>query len=258
LSGQFVNVFSGGIVTVQSGQLSGQNLDLTSGQSWVAGAGSISSGSLFIASGTPVSVGSLSSGILSGQYLDANVAKWLQSTPLPLVGGGQVQSTDAIRAGVSQGVPNVNSIQLDAGASSNDDVYTGLMITLPTIATPQCRLIVRYVGATRTATVFPPFTIAPPPASIFVVDAHSYGNVYINNDKSGYALSASGLDPIQVESGFNMRQAVALVFAAECGMVSGAGTTLFNIGNMSGQSRIISIVDQSGNRSAPLVLTPLP
>jgi hypothetical protein len=81
-------------------------------------------------------------------------------------------------------------------------------------------------------------------------------NTLQNFDKSGYWLNASGLDPITVESGINFRQAQAIIMGAEAGMVSGAGTTLFSIGNMSGILRIVSIVDQSGNRASPLILTP--
>ena len=45
-----------------------------------------------------------------------------------------------------------------------------------------------------------------------------------NNDKTGYTLSSSGLDSIQVEGGVNARQSLSPILAACAGVISGAGT----------------------------------
>jgi hypothetical protein len=72
-----------------------------------------------------------------------------------------------------------------------------------------------------------------------------------NNDKTGYTLAASGLDPITVESGVNFRQAQAVILAASCGDLSGANTTTITIkaGNNPGVTRITAPVDTSGDRT---------
>ncbi len=80
----------------------------------------------------------------------------------------------------------------------------------------------------------------------------------INQDKSGYILSNSGLDLVRVESGMNMRQAQSLIAAAAAGRTSGAGTSDFKIegANASGVLRIDGTTDQSGNRSAVALTLP--
>lgn len=71
-------------------------------------------------------------------------------------------------------------------------------------------------------------------------------------DKSGYILSNSGLDLVNVESGMNFRQAQAVIAAAAGGQLSGAGTATINIdgANVSGTTRITASVNASGNRTA--------
>lgn len=72
-----------------------------------------------------------------------------------------------------------------------------------------------------------------------------------NNDKVGYALSASGLDPIAVEPGVNARQALSPILAASAGVIGGAGTGAIIIkGGNSSITRIVATTDNAGNRSA--------
>jgi hypothetical protein len=82
-------------------------------------------------------------------------------------------------------------------------------------------------------------------------------NTLVNFDKSGYWLNASGLDPIQVESGLNFRQAQTTILAANAGRLSGAGTTSVQIGNASGVLRITGAVDLSGNRTGITLAPPV-
>ena len=78
-----------------------------------------------------------------------------------------------------------------------------------------------------------------------------------NNDKSGYALSSSGLDTIQVEVGVNARQALSPILAASAGVVAGAGTGVVVIkGGNSSTTRITATTDNAGNRSSVTLTMP--
>ena len=72
-----------------------------------------------------------------------------------------------------------------------------------------------------------------------------------NNDKSGYSLSPSGLDAIQIESGVNARQALSPILAASAGVLLGAGTgTILIKGGNVAVTRIMASTDNAGNRTA--------
>jgi hypothetical protein len=78
-----------------------------------------------------------------------------------------------------------------------------------------------------------------------------------NNDKAGYALSSSGLDQVQVESGINVRQALSPVLAACAGVIAGAGTGAIVIkGGNSSTTRITATTDNAGNRSSVSLTLP--
>lgn len=72
--------------------------------------------------------------------------------------------------------------------------------------------------------------------------------------KTGYALSASGIDDILdeiVEGTLTMRQILRLALAALCGKSAGGGTvTLTFRDNADGKDRITATVDAGGNRTA--------
>lgn len=73
--------------------------------------------------------------------------------------------------------------------------------------------------------------------------------VGVNGDKTGYQLSAAGLDAITVEQGINARQALNPILAAAAGTVTGAGTgTIVIKGGNSTLSRITASSDNLGNR----------
>lgn len=77
-------------------------------------------------------------------------------------------------------------------------------------------------------------------------------------DKSGYVLANSGLDLVMVESGMNLRQAMAVTTAAAGGQLSGAGTATITIdgANASGVNRVSAAVDASGNRTTVTLTLP--
>lgn len=78
-----------------------------------------------------------------------------------------------------------------------------------------------------------------------------------NTDKTGYALGSAGLDAINVESGINVRQSLAPILAAACGVVSGSGTGSIQIkGGNSQTTRITASTDPSGNRSSVILTLP--
>jgi hypothetical protein len=78
-----------------------------------------------------------------------------------------------------------------------------------------------------------------------------------NNDKSGYALAAAGLDPVVIETGMNARQSLAIIGSATAGKSSGvqAGNPIYQA--MNGTTTRISATASNGDRSV-VTLTPPP
>lgn len=83
------------------------------------------------------------------------------------------------------------------------------------------------------------------------------GTVTTVNDKTGYSLSAAGVDAIlddTVEGSLTMRQMVKIMAAALAGKASGGGTTTITFTGLDGTTtRITATVDASGNRTAVTV-----
>lgn len=78
---------------------------------------------------------------------------------------------------------------------------------------------------------------------------------YYTTTKTGYKLASDGVDLVVIESGMNLRQALAVNTAALVGILSGAATTTITIlGGGVATTRIVATVDADGNRSA-LTLT---
>jgi hypothetical protein len=81
-------------------------------------------------------------------------------------------------------------------------------------------------------------------------------NLTTNNDKTGYSLSASGIDGVLdradgVETGFTLRQAMRLILSAAAAKLSGAATTTVAIRDVNdSKDRISATVDANGNRTA--------
>jgi len=77
------------------------------------------------------------------------------------------------------------------------------------------------------------------------------------SDKSGYSLSAAGLDAISVETGVNARQALSPILAAAAGTLVGAGTgTIVVKGGNVTATRITATTDNVGNRTAVSLTLP--
>ncbi len=82
--------------------------------------------------------------------------------------------------------------------------------------------------------------------------------VTTNNDKTGYALSAAGIDAILDDTigdgSITMRQALRVLIASQAGKTSGGATTTFTIRNVADSANVIvATVDSSGNRTAVTV-----
>lgn len=78
-----------------------------------------------------------------------------------------------------------------------------------------------------------------------------------NNDKTGYVLSAAGLDAVLVEAGVNARQALSPILAASAGVLLGAGTgTIVVKGGNVAVTRITATTDNAGNRTAVVLSIP--
>jgi hypothetical protein len=88
-------------------------------------------------------------------------------------------------------------------------------------------------------------------------DTGTAGVVVAAGSKTGYALGATGVDSVVVESGLNARQALSVVASAVGGVLSGAGTgTEIIKGAGVATTRITATVDESGNRSAVTLSPP--
>lgn len=68
-----------------------------------------------------------------------------------------------------------NTITLEAAASSDDNIYIGMMIIITTgTACCQARLITAYNGTSKVATVYPAWTLEPDITSVYHIDFDSY------------------------------------------------------------------------------------
>jgi hypothetical protein len=74
------------------------------------------------------------------------------------------------------------------------------------------------------------------------------------SDKSGFSLSAAGVDAVHdevVEGSLTLRQVARLLLAALAGKSGGGGTTTVNFrDNADSKNRITATVDSNGNRTA--------
>lgn len=84
--------------------------------------------------------------------------------------------------------------------------------------------------------------------------AGSVGSLTTNNDKTGYRLSATGVDDIHdeaVDGAVTLRESVRLQNSAAAGKLSGAATTNVKIRDLADtKDRIDATVDADGNRTA--------
>jgi hypothetical protein len=102
--------------------------------------------------------------------------------------------------------------------------------------------------ATRALTDKAGFSLAADQSSVTI------GTLNTNNDKTGYALSAAGVDAIlddTVEGAYTFRHILRLTASALCGESSGGGTTTVSFKGLDGSTnRIVATVDANGKRSA--------
>ena len=90
-----------------------------------------------------------------------------------------------------------SNITLEGAASSTDDIYNGYLLYISTgTGAQQARLVTDYNGTTKVAIVSPSWLVQPDSTSLYHIDYGVRVNVETNNDKTGYALSSSGVDSI--------------------------------------------------------------
>jgi hypothetical protein len=172
-----------------------------------------------------------SAGAILGTNLDAHVST--RSTyaggPVASVTAPVTVGTNNDKSGYAVSSTGLNAIQLPSGITATQALQN-LDAAVSTRST--------YAGG-PVASVTAPVTVGT------------------NNDKSGYALSSSGLDTIQIESGINARQALSPILAACAGIVAGAGTGVVVIkGGNSSTTRITATTDNAGNRSSVTLTLP--
>ena len=130
-----------------------------------------------------------------------------------------------------------------AGGVTVSGYATGQDPATLVLATPQNRLKTDTTGRVILAAVSHDGAIVP-----------TVGDV---SNKSGFALSASGLDTVSIEPGINIRQAISPILAASAGTLSGAGTgTVVIKGGNNAPTRITASTDNAGNRSSVTLTLP--
>ena len=106
-------------------------------------------------------------------------------------------TADVSNVGVATaGAPT--TITLAATAVATNDYYDGAIVQiLSGTGVGQSRIIIGYVGATKVATVADAWATQPDNTSVYMVRGLGDVEVGVNNDKTGYALSAAGVTAVQ-------------------------------------------------------------
>ncbi len=186
-----------------------------------------------------------------------------------------VNAAGTVASGLFVTVPisSISGVNPASGASVNATVGSGIYATVPISSISGVNVVATASVASGTLYLASGSIFSTTFASGVVTQS---GGVYLasgqavslnsgqqvitsmNLDKSGYTLSASGLDTIQVESGMNLRQAQAAIAASVAGRLSGAGTPTmkFDGANASGTTRITAGLDGSGNRTSVILNLP--
>lgn len=110
-------------------------------------------------------------------------------------------------AGTAQAGNDATHIQLQAGASANNDEYTGRLVFITACtgvpgAVGQIRMITAYAGATKIATVYPAWTTTPDDTAVYDMvryDALSigmgeFGSCYAQDDMDAYDPVGGAID----------------------------------------------------------------
>jgi hypothetical protein len=147
-------------------------------------------------------------------------------------------------------------IHIDAGVAT-DDYYNGCFVYLTAhTGADQGRLITDYVGSTKLATVSPAFATTPDNTTDYDVYATPLRPMLsaVINDKTGYSLSAAGIDSIideVIEGTHTLRQMLRIFASALAAKVSGGGTATITFRDIDDtKNRIVATVDSNGNRTA--------
>lgn len=304
-------IFVTATATIGSGALSGQQVTLVSGQSWLAsGNFTVANSGQFVvvptaslsgvvaASGlsviVPIASVSGVNAVVPPATLSGVVANsGLTVTVLPTTLSGVVANSGLFVSVPIATQSGLTAIVLPASLSglvANSGLFvtvppaslsgivanSGLFVTVPpaslsgVVANSGLFVGVPIASVSGVNAVVPAATLSGvvPASGASVVSLPLSGQTYLASgqqvvaavvsDKSGYTLSRSGLDTIQVESGMNARQALSVAAAAAAGRLSGAGTSTIVIegANASGTVRISGTVDASGNRVAVVLNLP--
>lgn len=133
--------------------------------------------------------------------LEVDVAKWLGTAPLtPLIAGVPlVMDRTAVRANTCQAGGTSYQVTLDASASSTDDFYKNMLITILTgTGAGQTRIISGYNGTTKVASTTPAWVSHPDATSTFVIERQNFVNVKQWNDGNVSTPTNSGIPIIEV------------------------------------------------------------
>jgi len=161
--------------------------------------------------------------------------------------------------GVAQSATDLKDFA-DAGYDPATNKVQGVVLTDTTTAVTndvgitQAAADKAWGTAARALTDKAGFSLAADQSTVTIGTVNTTSALTTNNDKTGYALSTTGVDAILddvIEGTTTFRQAIRVYLAALAGKSTGGGTaTLTFRDNADSKARITATVDANGNRTA--------
>ena len=171
-----------------------------------------------------------------------------------------VKADTAATLSESQSHPTLAEIEATTVLAKQTKLDTLHDTRIPGVIQPQTGDAYARVGAPAGASLSADVAAVKTDTAAVLVDTGTDGVVVAAASKSGYALSAAGIDAVLDDTigdgTLTLRQALRVLIAASAGKLSGAATTTITIRNAADTANVlVATVDADGNRSA-VVVTP--
>lgn len=170
--------------------------------------------------------------IVDGNNLPmVDVEDWVQAPVDPPLTSGvpTVFAYPSIRKLSTAAGGSISTITLPTlGSSTIDQAYRGIRVVLPAITggvgAGQARIIKDYIGATKVATIFPNWIVAPDNTSKFYLETAAVDVEAISGSTDAVSLGAGGL--LNVNSGTSTASAVDALLSANHGAGAWGGLNI--------------------------------
>lgn len=172
-----------------------------------------------------------------------------------------ITAPSVLASGTAQ-AGTASTIQLAASSSFADDVLNGNVVKITGgTGAGQSRLITDYVGGTDTATITPDWTVNPDNTSAYEVVPGAASAVQFGaNSITAASLAADAVQELAdgvllrtngIETGWNLRNSLRVILAANAGKSSGGGTGTRRYRDVNDTvNRIVATVSDQQNRTA--------